>query len=88
MSFMRTGDSDRDTPTLTIVEGPNLLKVVGDDLGLSEEERTLRARLSQLRQEHRDLDAAIDADRAAHGKKPLKPWYCANCYYKRLLKSI
>ncbi len=61
MSFMRTGDSDRDTPTLTIVEGPNLLKVVGDDLGLSEEERTLRARLSQLRQEHRDLDAAIDA---------------------------
>ncbi|HAH08831.1 MAG TPA: hypothetical protein DCL54_12345 [Alphaproteobacteria bacterium] len=58
---MRTGDSDRDTPTLTIVEGPNLLKVVGDDLGLSEEERTLRARLSQLRQEHRDLDAAIDA---------------------------
>lgn len=61
MTFTRDPDADRPATTLTVVERPNLVRVVSSEPEGSEEERTTRARLAQLRQEHRDLDAAIDA---------------------------
>ena len=33
----------------------------GEEIGLSEEQRAIRARLADMREEHRALDAAIDA---------------------------
>lgn len=44
-----------------MVESPSLVRVVSNDPEVPEEERAARLRLAQLRQEHRDLDAAIDA---------------------------
>lgn len=62
MTFSRDTDPDRPAaPSLTVVDSPNLVRVVASDPDLPEEERIARARLAQLRQEHRDLDAAIDA---------------------------
>jgi hypothetical protein len=62
MTFSREPDSDRPaTPPLTVVESPSLVRVVSSDPEVPEEERVARSRLAQLRQEHRDLDAAIDA---------------------------
>lgn len=62
MTFSRDSDSERPAVTpLTVVESPNLVRVVSSDPDVPEEERVARARLAQLRQEHRDLDAAIDA---------------------------
>jgi hypothetical protein len=62
MTFSREPDSERPSaPALSVVESPNLVRVVSSDPEVPEEERIARARLAQLRQEHRDLDAAIDA---------------------------
>jgi hypothetical protein len=62
MTFSREPDSDRPSAALlTVVDSPSLVRVVSSDPGVPEEERTARSRLAQLRQEHRDLDAAIDA---------------------------
>lgn len=61
MTFSREPDADRPAKTLTVVETPSLVRVVSSEPEGSEEERTARSRLTQLRQEHRDLDAAIDA---------------------------
>jgi hypothetical protein len=62
MTFSRDSDSDRPhAPTLSVVESPSLVRVVASEPDVPEEERAARSRLAQLRQEHRDLDAAIDA---------------------------
>lgn len=62
MTFSREPDIDRPhAPALTVVETPSLVRVVSSEPEAPEEERVARARLTQLRQEHRDLDAAIDA---------------------------
>ena len=62
MTFSRETDGDRpNLTTLTVVEGPSLVRAVPSEEEIPAEEREARARLSQLRQEHRDLDAAIDA---------------------------
>lgn len=62
MTFSRESDPDRPAVTpLTVVEGPNLVRVVASDPDVTDEERIIRSRLAQLRQEHRDLDSAIDA---------------------------
>jgi hypothetical protein len=44
-----------------VVEGPSLVRVVSSEPQIPEEERSIRQKLAQLRQEHRDLDASIDA---------------------------
>lgn len=62
MTFSREPDSERPSvPPLTVVESPSLVRVVASEPEAPEEERAARVRLAQLRQEHRDLDAAIDA---------------------------
>jgi hypothetical protein len=62
MTFSRDSDPDRPHgPALTVVESPSLVRVVSSEPEVPDEERVARSRLAQLRQEHRDLDAAIDA---------------------------
>jgi hypothetical protein len=61
MTFTRDPDSDRTGSGLTVVEGPSLVRVVSSEPQIPEEERSIRQKLAQLRQEHRDLDASIDA---------------------------
>ena len=62
MTFSRENEPDRNSANLTLVEGPSLVRVVSaEQQEFPEEERASRTRLAQLRQEHRDLDAAIDA---------------------------
>jgi hypothetical protein len=62
MTFSRDPDADRPGPAnLTVVDSPSLMRVVATEEEVPEEERVIRSRLAQLRQEHRDLDAAIDA---------------------------
>ena len=61
MTFSRDNDSERTGATLTLVEGPSLVRAGTGEPEFPEEERAARSRLAQLRQEHRDLDVAIDA---------------------------
>lgn len=62
MTFSRDPDSERPSVTpLTVVESPSLVRIVPNEPEFPDEEKAARLRLSQLRQEHRDLDAAIDA---------------------------
>jgi hypothetical protein len=62
MTFSRDSDADRPgSATLTVVDSPSIMRVVTTEEAVPEEERIVRSRLTQLRQEHRDLDAAIDA---------------------------
>jgi hypothetical protein len=62
MTFSRDSDADRPgAANLTVVDSPSIMRVVSTEEEVPEEERIVRLRLSQLRQEHRDLDAAIDA---------------------------
>jgi hypothetical protein len=62
MTFSRDSDADRPgAANLTVVDSPSIMRVVATEEEVPEEERIVRLRLSQLRQEHRDLDAAIDA---------------------------
>lgn len=61
MTFTRDGDPGRTAAHLSVVEGPTIIRGLAEDEDLSVEERALRTRLSELRQEHRDLDRTIEA---------------------------
>jgi hypothetical protein len=63
MSFTRDGESDRGPAPLQLVDRPKFVRAVVTDNSdeVPVEERELRSRLAQLRQEHRDLDSSIES---------------------------